>query len=123
MALPFKYFVGGALGSGQQWMSWIHLEDLVGLILQTIDDPRTTGPVNATAPNPVRNKEFCQTLAKVMHRPCWASVPSFALRMALGDMAEMLLTGQRVIPAVAEKSGYRFRYPTLEPALQACAPL
>ena len=123
MAVPFKYFVGGALGSGQQWMSWIHLEDLVGLILQTIDDPRTTGPVNATAPNPVRNKEFCQTLAKVMHRPCWASVPSFALRMALGDMAEMLLTGQRVIPAVAEKSGYRFRYPTLEPALQACAPL
>jgi uncharacterized protein (TIGR01777 family) len=123
IAEPFKYFVGGALGSGQQWMSWIHLEDLVGLILQTIDDPRTTGPVNATAPNPVRNKEFCQTLAKVMHRPCWASVPSFALRMALGDMAEMLLTGQRVIPAVAEKSGYRFRYPTLEPALQACAPL
>ena len=123
MALPFKYFVGGALGSGQQWMSWIHLEDLVGLILQTIDDPRTAGPVNATAPNPVRNKEFCQTLAKVMHRPCWATVPGFALRMALGDMAEMLLTGQRVIPAVAEKSGYRFRYPTLEPALQACAPL
>ena len=123
MALPFKYFVGGALGSGQQWMSWIHLEDLVGLILQAIDDPRTAGPVNATAPNPVRNKEFCQTLAKVMHRPCWATVPGFALRMALGDMAEMLLTGQRVIPAVAEKSGYRFRYPTLEPALQACAPL
>lgn len=123
MALPFKYFVGGALGSGQQWMSWIHLEDLVGLIWQAIDDPRTAGPVNATAPNPVRNKEFCQTLAKVMHRPCWATVPGFALRMALGDMAEMLLTGQRVIPAVAEKSGYRFRYPTLEPALQACAPL
>jgi uncharacterized protein len=123
MALPFKYFVGGALGSGQQWMSWIHLEDLVGLILQMIDDPRTAGPVNATAPTPVRNKEFCQTLAKVMHRPCWATVPGFALRMALGDMAEMLLTGQRVIPAVAEKSGYRFRYPTLEPALQACAPL
>ena len=123
MAQPFKYFVGGALGSGQQWMSWIHLEDLVGLIVQTIDDPRTAGPVNATAPTPVRNKEFCQTLAKVMHRPCWATVPGFALRMALGDMAEMLLTGQRVIPAVAEKSGYRFRYPTLEPALQACAPL
>lgn len=123
MAVPFKFFVGGALGSGQQWMSWIHLEDLVGLIVQTIDDPRTAGPVNATAPTPVRNKEFCQTLAKVMHRPCWATVPGFALRMALGDMAEMLLTGQRVIPAVAEKSGYRFRYPTLEPALQACAPL
>ena len=93
------------------------------MIVQTIDDPRTAGPVNATAPTPVRNKEFCQTLGKVMHRPCWATVPGFALRMALGDMAEMLLTGQRVIPAVAEKSGYRFRYPTLEPALQACAPL
>ena len=123
MAEPFKYFFGGALGSGQQWMSWIHLEDLVGLILRLIDDSQAAGAINATAPNPVRNKEFCQALAKVMHRPCWATVPGFALRMALGDMADMLLTGQRVIPAAAEKSGYRFRYPTLAPALQSCAPI
>jgi len=123
IAEPFKYFVGGALGSGQQWMSWIHLEDLVGLILRLIDDPQAAGPVNATAPNPVRNKEFCQALAKAMRRPCWATVPGFVLRMALGDMADMLLTGQRVIPAAAEKSGYQFRYPTLEPALEACAPI
>ncbi len=123
MAEPFKYFVGGALGSGQQWMSWIHLEDLIGLILRLIDDPQAAGPVNATAPNPVRNKEFSQTLAKVMRRPCWATVPGFALRLMLGDMADMLLTGQRVIPAAAEKFGYQFRYPTLEPALEACAPI
>jgi uncharacterized protein (TIGR01777 family) len=123
MAEPFKYFLGGALGSGQQWMSWIHLEDLVGLILRLINDSQAAGAINATAPNPVRNREFCQALGKAMHRPCWATVPAFVLRMALGDMADMLLTGQRVIPAAAEKTGYQFRYPTLEPALEACAPI
>jgi uncharacterized protein (TIGR01777 family) len=119
MAEPFKFFVGGALGSGQQWMSWIQLEDHVRLILELIDNTHMSGPVNATAPNPVRNKEFCQTLAKVLHRPCWAPVPGFALKLLLGDMADMLLTGQKVMPAAAQRFGYRFRYPTLEEALQA----
>jgi uncharacterized protein (TIGR01777 family) len=123
MAGPFKYFVGGTLGSGKQWMSWIHLEDVVGLINRFLDDGAIQGAVNTTAPNPVRNHEFCAALARVLHRPCWARVPAFALKLALGDLAEMLLTGQRVIPAAAQKFGYQFRYRDLEPALQACAPL
>jgi hypothetical protein len=123
MAPPFKFFVGGSLGSGQQWMSWIHREDLVGLIFHMIDHPEIRGAVNATAPNPTRNKEFSKTLGKVMGRPCWATVPGFALKIVLGDMAEMLLTGQRVLPIVAENSGYKFRYPDLQGALEACMPL
>jgi uncharacterized protein len=122
MVAPFKFYVGGPLGSGQQWMSWIQLEDHLRLILELIDNTQASGPVNATAPNPVRNKEFCQTLGKVLDRPCWAPVPGFALKLVLGDMANMLLTGQRVIPAAAQKLGFQFRYPTLEEALQASIP-
>ena len=123
MTKPFKFFVGGTLGSGEQWMPWIHMDDLIGLILQIMEQAQVSGPVNATAPNPIRNKDFCQILAKVMHRPCWAPVPGFALRFVLGDMAEMLLTGQRVMPAAAEKFGYQFRYRDLQPALEACMPI
>jgi uncharacterized protein (TIGR01777 family) len=123
MAEPFKWFVGGPIGSGKQWMSWIHLEDEVNLILHLIDNQAIAGPVNATAPNPVRNKEFCQMLAAVLHRPCWLPVPGFALQLGLGKMAEMVLTGQRVMPAVALKSGFKFRYPKLKEALEACKPL
>jgi hypothetical protein len=123
MVPPFKLFVGGPLGSGMQWMSWIHRDDEVGLILHLIENSRASGAVNATAPNPVRMKEFCQTLGKVLHRPCWAPVPAFALRLMLGEMADMLLTGQRVLPTAAQKLGYQFRYPHLNEALQACMPL
>jgi len=123
MLPPFKFFVGGPIGSGKQWMSWIHIEDEVGLILHLADHANAAGPVNATAPNPVTMKEFCQILGKVLGRPSWAPVPAFALRLLLGEMAEMLLTGQRVIPAAAQRFGYQFRYPKLEEALQACMPL
>ena len=123
MVPPFMFFAGGPLGSGQQWMSWIQLEDHVRLILELIENTQASGAVNATAPHPVRNKEFCQTLGKVLHRPCWAPVPGFALRLVLGEMAEMLLTGQRVIPAAAQKLGFQFRYPNLEEALRASMPL
>lgn len=122
MAAPFKYFGGGKLGAGKQWMSWIHLEDQVRLIIELTNDSQVSGPLNATAPNPVTNKEFCETLGKVMHRPCWATVPGFALKIALGEMADMLLTGQRVIPAVAQKLGFQFRYADLRGALEACKP-
>jgi len=122
MVAPFKFFIGGQLGSGKQWMSWIHLEDHVRLTIELMNNLQASGPINATAPNPVPNKEFCQTLAKVMHRPYWATVPAFALRLALGEMADMLLTGQRVVPAAAEKLGFQFRYPKLEEALEACKP-
>jgi uncharacterized protein len=123
MIPPFKFFVGGPLGSGSQWMSWIHLEDEVGLMLYLIENSQTYGPINATAPNPVTMKEFCQTLGRVMGRPSWAPVPAFALRLMLGELAGMLLTGQRVIPAAAHRLGYHFRYANLYEALEACMPL
>ena len=123
MAPPFKLFIGGPLGSGKQWMSWIHLEDEVNLILYLMENSQAAGAVNATAPNPATMKEFCRTLGTVMGRPSWAPVPAFALRIMLGEMAQMLLTGQRVLPTSAEKLGYRFRYPNLPEALRACMPL
>ncbi len=123
MVPPFKLFAGGPLGTGNQWMSWIQLEDEIGLILFLLEHPNANGAVNATAPNPVTMKEFCKTLGRVLRRPSWAPVPSFALRLLLGEMADMLLTGQRVLPAEAQKLGYSFRYPTLYEALQALMPL
>jgi uncharacterized protein len=123
MVPPFRFFIGGPLGSGAQWMSWIHLEDEIGLILHLIETSQAAGAVNATAPNPATMKEFCRTLGKVMRRPSWAPVPGFALRFMLGEMADMLLTGQRVIPAAAQRLGYKFRYGNLQDALQACTPL
>ena len=122
MGLPFKFFVGGPLGSGKQWMPWIHLDDEVGLMLYLIEN-EATGPVNATAPNPVTMNEFCRTLGKVMGRPSWLGAPALALRLVLGEMAEMLLTGQRAIPAAAHELGYKFRYSNLTEALQACMPM
>jgi uncharacterized protein (TIGR01777 family) len=123
MAKPFKFFMGGPLGSGKQWMSWIQLEDLLRMFLLAIDNPLARGPINATSPNPVQNKEFCRTLGKAIHRPCWMPVPAFALKLALGEMAQMLLTGQRVVPAAAEKLGFQFRYPNLPEALEASKPI
>ena len=122
MVLPFKFFVGGPLGSGKQWMPWIHLDDEIGLILYLIAN-EATGPVNSTAPNPVRMDEFCRVLGKVMGRPSWLGVPALALRIVLGEMAGMLLGGQRAIPAAAQELGYKFRYPNLVEALQACMPI
>lgn len=123
MVLPFKLFVGGALGSGKQWMSWIQLEDEIGLIQFLIENPGAKGAVNAVAPDPVTMREFSKTLGKVLRRPSWAPVPAFVLRLVLGEMSDMLLTGQRVLPAQAEKLGYRFRHPNLYEALKACMPL
>jgi len=120
MVPPFKFFVGGPLGSGTQWMSWIHLDDEIGLIVFLVNHPTASGPVNATAPSPVTMKEFCKTLGQVLHRPSWAPVPAFALRLLLGEMAEMLLAGQRVLPAKAQRLGYKFKYSDLRQALQAC---
>jgi uncharacterized protein len=123
MAAPFKFFVGGPLGSGKQWMSWIHLDDLVRLMVAMIENPLAHGPINATSPNPVQNKEFSQTLGNVLHRPSWAPVPAWMLKLALGEMAQMLLTGQRVVPAAAEKLGFKFRYSDLREALEAAKPI
>ena len=122
MVLPFKFFAGGPLGSGMQWMPWIHIDDEIGLMLYLLEN-EAKGAFNATAPNPVKMDEFCRTLGKVMGRPSWLGAPAFALQLALGEMADMLLTGQRAIPAAAHELGYKFRYPILFEALQACMPL
>ena len=120
MAPPFRAFFGGPLGSGGQWMSWIHREDLIALIEWTLTHPELSGAVNATAPNPVRMRELCTELGRALQRPSWVIVPAFALRLLLGEMAELLLTGQRVIPSVASHAGFTFRFPDLLPALKAC---
>jgi len=116
---PFQFFAGGPLGSGKQWFSWIHREDIVGAIFFALGNPSLNGAVNVTAPEAATMGKFCKTLGKVMGRPSWAPVPAFALRLLLGEMADMLLEGQRVVPEKLLKAGYIFRYPELEPALRA----
>jgi hypothetical protein len=117
MLPPFRMGVGGRLGSGQQWMSWIHLEDLVGLF-QFAVERQVRGPLNAVAPHPVTNSDFTRELARALRRPALFPVPGFALRLLFGEMAEVLLASQRVTPAAAEAAGFRFRFPQLAPALE-----
>ena len=118
MLPPFRLGAGGPLGSGKQWMSWIHVDDLVDLIVWAIQTPTVTGAVNATAPNPVRMSEFAVTLGRVLHRPAIAPVPAIALRLLLGEMSTMVLEGQRVLPKKTEALGFRFKNPVLEEALR-----
>jgi uncharacterized protein (TIGR01777 family) len=119
MLPPFRLGLGGPLGHGRQWMSWIHVQDLAGIILRAIEQPELMGPVNAVAPNPVSNQEFTQTLGKVLHRPTILPMPAFVLKLALGDMTEILLSGQRVSSEKIEDSGYQFIYSDLESALRS----
>jgi len=114
----FKAGLGGRLGSGRQWMSWINLEDLVELICLALEQPELAGPLNATAPSPVTNAEFTRQLAARLRRPALLPVPAFALRMVFGEMASVLLDSQRVLPQAALAAGFRFRYPELGPALR-----
>ena len=119
MVKPFKLFAGGYLGSGKQWMPWIHVEDEVGLIQFLIGKENAAGAFNATAPNPVTMEEFCSALASVLNRPSWAPVPASVLTLLLGEMAEMLLTGQRAVPKAAQDLGYSFRYSNVLEALKS----
>lgn len=119
LLLPFKMGVGGRLGTGRQWMSWIHLDDVAALVEFAILTPALRGPVNATAPNPVTNAEFTRALAAALHRPAIFPVPPIALKLLFGEMSQMLLGGQRVIPEAALRAGFRFRYPDVGPALAA----
>jgi len=120
MLTPFKLGVGGRLGSGQQWMSWIAIEDVIGIIRYALTNEQISGPVNVVAPAPVRNEEFTRLLAGMLHRPAILPAPAFALRLALGDMAdEMLLASQRVQPERLLSAGFSFRFQILEPALRA----
>lgn len=119
LALPVKLGAGFVLGSGQQWVSWIHLHDMLALLLFLIDHTDIRGPVNATAPNPVTHRQFMQTLAQVLHRPLLLRIPAFVLRGLLGEMAQLLVDGQQVLPAKAAAQGFTFSFPLLEPALQS----
>jgi uncharacterized protein len=119
MLLPFKLGLGGRIGDGKQYMSWIHHTDMLRLIDFLLMHPTLTGIFNATAPTPVTNTEFSQTLAKVLHRPAVLPMPAVVLQLMLGEMADLLLTGQCVIPANLSKAGFNFIYPELEPALSA----
>jgi uncharacterized protein (TIGR01777 family) len=119
MLLPFKLALGATLGSGDQYMPWIHADDWTAMVSWLIQNDRATGAFNATAPEPVTNRTFTHTLGRVLHRPAVFHAPAFVLRAALGEMASMLVHGQRVVPAAAEKIGFRFAYRTLEPALES----
>jgi uncharacterized protein (TIGR01777 family) len=118
MLPPFRLFLGGPILPGDQYISWIHRQDLIGLIRWALTDAKISGPINGAAPGAVTMKEFSRILGRVLRRPSWLPVPEFALRVALGEMSTLLTTGPRVEPAAARRGGYRFRYPSLEPALR-----
>jgi uncharacterized protein len=118
MMLPFRFFAGGKIGSGQQWMSWITLDDVVAILRFALENGQVRGPINVISPQPVQNAEFTKTLASAMHRPALFPAPAFALRLLLGEMADaLLLSSQRVLPKKLESLGYRFLHPDLAPAL------
>ncbi|MBG1268996.1 thylakoid membrane protein ThyD [Nostoc sp. WHI] len=117
MILPFQLFAGGPIGSGRQWFSWIHVDDLVNLILQALIKPEIEGVYNATAPKPVRMADLSQTLGQVMNRPSWLPVPAFAIEALLGDGAIVVLEGQQVLPKRTVETGFKYKYLNLQSAL------
>jgi uncharacterized protein len=119
MLLPFRLGVGGPVQGGRQPMPWIHVEDVIGIYLAAIDDPRWSGPVNATAPEPVSNREFSKALGRALGRPAIMPVPGFALRLLYGGMAQLVTEGQRALPRRATELGYRYEHPQLDEALRS----
>lgn len=118
MITPFRLGLGGKLSSGKQWMPWVHIEDATNLILLALHQDSLRGPVNVAAPHPVTNAEFTRTLAAALHRPGFMTVPAFALKLALGEMSDAVLSSDRVVPAAALDAGFHFTYPKLESALR-----
>jgi len=119
MARPVRLFVGGPLGSGRQWIPWIHVDDVVGLIRTAISDGGLAGPVNVVGPAPERQRDVVRAIGDVLGRPTVVPAPAFAVKAALGEMATVALDGQRAVPAAAERAGYAFAFPELVPALQS----
>ena len=122
MLLPFKLGLGGPLGNGKQWMPWVHVDDVVGVIFHAIEHANVSGPVNITAPAPVRNREFTKTLAGVLRRPAFLPAPALGLKILLGEFGSVLLASQRVLPKRIQESGYAFRHPDLEAVLRGMLP-
>lgn len=118
MLLPFRFFAGGPLGSGRQFMSWIHRLDWIEMVRWLVDGPGVSGAVNATAPHPATNREFSHALGRALHRPSMMPAPAFALRLALGEFADSILTGQRVMPTRAQEAHFHFRYPEIDIAFR-----
>ena len=118
MMRPFRFFAGGPIGSGRQYVSWIHRLDWIEIVRWIVETPVVNGPVNATAPQPVTNRHFARALGQAMHRPSLIPAPGFALKIVLGEIADSVLTGQRVLPARAQKDGFHFRYPEIEQAFR-----
>jgi uncharacterized protein (TIGR01777 family) len=118
VALPFRFFAGGVIGSGRQYVSWIHRIDWMEMVRWLVEAPEIAGAVNATAPHPVTNAEFARALGRALHRPALVPAPAFALRLVLGEMAESILTGQRVLPSRALSAGFHFRYPEIDIAFR-----
>ncbi len=121
MRLPFKFGLGAQLGDGQQWMSWIHRNDYLSILLQLLSHPQARGPYNLTAPHPVSNAEFTHTLAEAVHSSAMLTMPAWLLKALLGERAPLLLGSQRVLPSQVEAMGYAYLYPHLDQALSCCA--
>ncbi len=119
MLTPFRLFAGGPIGSGRQWFSWIHIEDLVTFLVQALTDERYRGVYNATAPNPVRMADACTALGQALNRPSWLPVPDFVIEALLGDGAVVVLQGQQVLPKQLISAGFKFQYPTIDQAMGA----
>jgi len=118
MLLPFRLFAGGPLGSGEQWFSWIHIDDLSDIYIRALDDSLISGVINGGSPGPVKMKSFADTLGKVMHRPSWFRVPEFLMKIILGEAAEFVTGGQKVIPERLNNMNYKFKYPDVRMALE-----
>lgn len=119
LALPFRLFVGGPIGSGREWFPWVHLDDVIGLLRFVLERPEASGPINLVAPEPVTMADFAEAVGRVLRRPSWLPVAWFALRLVLGEIADALMVSQRVVPARAQQLGFEFRQPALLGALQS----
>lgn len=115
---PFRLGAGGPVGSGRQWMSWVHAADIVGILLLALDNAAAQGPINGTAPQPVTNRDFSTALGRALHRPSFLPTPAFGLKVLLGGVSEIITTGQRVLPRKAQALGYTFKFPSIDAALQ-----
>ena len=119
LARPVRWYAGVIPGTGNHWLSWIHIDDLIRLLLSALENGRYAGAINATAPEPVRYDDFYSLLAHSLHRPIWMHVPASVVKAGLGEMSQLLLTGQRVLPRRAQELGFEFRYATAAGALRA----